>query len=72
VIDIGRSTVPRNETYYTNQVANESISFFGRQDNYAPPPYSSSSTEFCSQCGTSRQDLTAKFCSSCGKSFNKY
>ncbi len=72
VIDIGRSTVPGNDIYYTNQGANESRVFFGQQDNFAPPPYSGQSTGFCPHCGVSRHDLTAKFCSSCGQSFNKY
>ncbi len=72
MIDIGRPTAPETQIYYMNPGANESISFFGRPDNNAPPPYSDLSAEFCSQCGTSRQNLTARFCSSCGKSFNKY
>jgi hypothetical protein len=36
VIDIGRSFVPENRKYHSNQVAPE------RQDNYAPPPYADS------------------------------
>ncbi|CAF5018602.1 unnamed protein product, partial [Rotaria sp. Silwood1] len=40
------------------QVAPDLTSVFGRQDNYAPPPYSGQSTEICSQCGAARQDLS--------------
>ncbi len=72
MIDIGRSTATGNQTYYPNQGTNESISFFGQQVDYAPPSYPGQSTGFCPQCGTPRQDLTAKFCSSCGHAFNKY
>jgi len=73
VIDIGRGTVPGNGTYYSNQVANESVSLFGGQGSYVPPPpYSGQSSGFCSHCGAPRHDLTAKFCQACGQSFNKY
>ncbi len=72
VIDIGRSIVPGNGTYYSNRVAPEPTVYLGRQDNYPPPPYSGQSTGFCPQCGTPRHDLTAGFCSSCGHSLNKY
>jgi hypothetical protein len=75
VIDIGRSIAPRNASgvYYSNQVAPEPTAFFGRQDNYLPPPYyGHSNAETCSQCGVLRQDLMAKYCSSCGQVFNKY
>jgi hypothetical protein len=72
VIDIGHGTVPGHRTYYSNQVANESILFFEEQDNIAHPPYSSQSAGFCSQCDAPRHDLIAKFCSSCRQSFNKY
>ncbi len=73
MIDIGRSTAPGNEEYYSNQVPNDSSSFFsGQQNNFAPPPYSGQSTSFCSKCGAARQDLSARFCSSCGQAFNKY
>ncbi|CAF1145213.1 unnamed protein product [Rotaria sordida] len=74
VIDIGRSITPamENAVYSSSQKASESTPIFSRQDNYVPPPYSNQSSGFCSQCGTSRQDLTAKFCSSCGKLFHQY
>ncbi len=71
MIDIGRSTTAGIGTYYSNSVAPESSAFVGQQNNYAPPPYSGQSAAFCSQCGTVRQDLSARFCSSCGHSFNK-
>lgn len=58
--------------HYPNQIANESVQTFSRPDNYAPPPYAGQSTGFCSQCGASRHDFTARFCSSCGQLFNKY
>jgi hypothetical protein len=67
VIDIGRSTASVNEAYYSNQVANESVPFFGRQDNYVPPPYYGQSTGLCSQCGAPKQDPMTTFCLSCGK-----
>jgi hypothetical protein len=44
VIDIGRSPVPENRIYYSNQITPESKLFFERQDNYLPAPYSGSST----------------------------
>ncbi len=62
MIDIGRSSTRESRAYYSNQVVNESTLLLGRDDNYAPPPYSGPSTEFCSQCGVRRQDSTAKFC----------
>ncbi|CAF3730881.1 unnamed protein product [Rotaria sp. Silwood1] len=71
-IDIG-SSVPQesvNRVHYSNKVAPQSTSYFGRQDNFAPPPYSIQMAGFCSRCGVARQDLTAKYCSSCGHSFN--
>jgi len=72
VIDIGHSSPSGSGAFYSNQGNTESTFLVGQQNNYAPPPYSSSSTGFCSQCGASRPDLSAKFCSSCGHSFNKY
>ncbi|CAF1422058.1 unnamed protein product [Rotaria sp. Silwood1] len=73
-IDIGCS-VPQenmNRMHGSTRVAPESTSFFRQEDNYAPPPYSTQTATFCSQCGLARQDITAKFCSSCGHSFNQY
>ncbi|CAF1496831.1 unnamed protein product [Rotaria sp. Silwood1] len=72
VIDIGRSAAPGSVLYQSNQVAPEPTSIYGRQDYYAPPPYSSTSTGFCSNCSAPKNDSSAKFCSSCGQSFNKY
>ena len=73
MIDIGRSSAPPGSgIYYGNQGGNEASCLVGQQTNYAPPPYSSSSTGFCSQCGATRSDLSARFCSSCGQAFNKY
>jgi hypothetical protein len=71
VIDIGHSTIPGNAVHYTNQSVVAPSVFFGQQNDHAPPPYLDQSARFCSQCGTSRHDMTAKSCSSCGQSFNK-
>ncbi|CAF4339677.1 unnamed protein product [Rotaria sordida] len=71
VIDIGRTTASESVVYYSNQDVPDPTSVIGRHNITAPPPYSDQSTiEFCSRCGTSRQDLTGKFCSPCGQSFN--
>jgi len=74
VIDIGRSVAPGSGVYYSNQVAAETTSVFGRQNNYPPPPYSGQSATigFCSRCNAPRQDFIAKFCPSCGNSFSIY
>ncbi|CAF1111934.1 unnamed protein product [Rotaria sordida] len=71
-IDIGRSIPQGNldRMHHSNKVAPESTSFFRREDNYAPPPYSTSAVAFCPRCGLPRQSITDKFCSSCGHSFN--
>ncbi|CAF5089784.1 unnamed protein product [Rotaria magnacalcarata] len=72
VIDIGCSTSQDNvnQTHYSNKIAPEPTSSFGRNDNYAPPAYSINMIGFCSRCGVARRDLTAQYCSSCGQLFN--
>ncbi|CAF3067787.1 unnamed protein product [Rotaria sp. Silwood2] len=71
-IDIGSNVLQEsaNQVRYSNKVAPEPTSYFGRQDYFAPPAYSVQTAGFCSRCGVARQDLTAKYCSSCGHSFN--
>lgn len=56
--------------YYSYQYAPDPAHHFEQQNNDAPPAYPGQSGYFCSQCGTVRQDLTAKVCSSCGQSLN--
>ncbi|CAF0760513.1 unnamed protein product [Adineta steineri] len=71
MIDIGNSVVPTNQNIPSqyNQVAPRPVSTFNQQ-NGIPPPYSGQPVgRFCSQCGTPRQNLTAKFCPSCGQAF---
>ncbi len=75
MIDIGRSVGLENGSpvYYMNQGTSEPIANFGRQNNYAPPPYSAQpAARFCSRCGASRQDFTSKVCLSCEQVFNNY
>ncbi|CAF1524635.1 unnamed protein product, partial [Adineta steineri] len=71
IIDIANSVVPTNQNIPTqfNQVAPQPVSTFNQQ-NSIPPPYPGQPVgRFCSQCGTPRQNLTAKFCPSCGQAF---
>ncbi len=72
IIDIGCATTEPSGTYYSNQSANELSYLIGERSQYAPPPYSGSSTAFCSKCGATRPDISARFCSSCGQAFNKF
>ncbi|UJR16625.1 hypothetical protein I4U23_003525 [Adineta vaga] len=71
IIDIHDTTTSSTESRMNdaNQMINESTSILKRHDDSAPPPYSSLSMKFCSQCGTLRQSSAANFCSSCGNSF---
>ncbi len=59
IVDIGRPV----GAHYSNQ---------GETNQYAPPPYSGSSSTVCSKCGATRSDASARFCPSCGQPFNKY
>jgi hypothetical protein len=72
MIDIGRSDVPGSGVSYSNQGGPAPPLIFEHQDNFAPPPYSSQPTGFCSQCRAPLQDLTAKFCPTCGYPVNQY
>ncbi|CAF4164942.1 unnamed protein product [Adineta steineri] len=63
VIDVSRSI---NSELITTKSPSWIV---GHHDNNAPPPYSSLSMGFCSQCGITRSSHSSNFCSSYGHSF---
>ncbi|CAF3718941.1 unnamed protein product [Rotaria sp. Silwood1] len=72
VIDIGRSVAPESVLYQSNPVAPNPLSIYEHQDDYAPPPYSSTLSEFCSDCIAPKRDSSTTFCTTCGQLFSAH